>query len=42
MYAFTFGRNDKAVIIFRFDDADAALERLKAKGVNVVGSVDLV
>lgn len=41
MYAFAFGRNNKAVIVFRFDDADTALEALKAKGVNVVGGVDL-
>lgn len=41
MYAFTFGHSDKAVLIFRFDDADAALARLKERGVNVVGSVEL-
>ena len=41
MYAFTFGRSDKAVLIFRFDDADAALAALKARGVNVVGGVEL-
>jgi len=41
MYAFTFGRSDKAVLIFRFDDPDAALALLKARGVNVVGEVEL-
>ncbi len=41
MYAFTFGRNNRAVLIFRFDNADTALERLKDKGINVVGSVEL-
>jgi len=41
MYAFTFGRSDKAVLIFRFDDPDAALARLKERGVNVVGEVEL-
>lgn len=41
MYAFTFGRDSKAILIFRFDDADTALERLKTKGINVVGSVEL-
>lgn len=41
MYAFTFGRHNKAILIFRFDDADTALERLKEKGINVVGSVEL-
>lgn len=41
MYAFTFGRSDKAVLIFRFSDPDAALERLKNKGINMVGKVEL-
>jgi hypothetical protein len=41
IYAFTFGRSDKAVIIFRFNDPDVAVQRLKEKGVNVVGGVEL-
>jgi hypothetical protein len=41
MYAFTFGHQNKAILVFRFDNADTALEQLKAKGVNVVGGVDL-
>jgi hypothetical protein len=41
MYAFTFGRGETAVMIFRFSDPDAAIERLQAAGVNVVGSVGL-
>ncbi len=41
MYAFTSSRGDKAVMIFRFDDPDKAIERLKAGGVNVVGGVEL-
>lgn len=41
MYAFTFGRKEKAIMIFRFDDADAAVEALQKRGVNVVGSVAL-
>jgi hypothetical protein len=41
MYAFTASRGDKAVMIFRFDDPDKAIERLRAGGVNVIGSVDL-
>jgi hypothetical protein len=36
MYAFPFGRGDKAVLIFRFDQPDAAIERLRAAGVSVV------
>ena len=39
MYAFTFGRGDKAVLIFRFDRPDAAIERLQAAGISVVDSV---
>ncbi|MCL5269480.1 MAG: amino acid-binding protein [bacterium] len=41
MYAFTFGRGDKAIIIFRFEDADAAIEQLRSRGVNVVKGVEL-
>ena len=38
MYAFTFGRGDTAVLIFRFDNPDAAIARLQAAGINVVAS----
>jgi len=41
MYAFTFGRGDRAVMIFRFTDADAAIASLQTRGVNVVGGVEL-
>ena len=41
MYAFTFGREGKAVLIFRFDQPDAAIERLRAAGINVVEDVEL-
>ena len=41
MYAFTFGRKEKAVMVFRFDDPDKALELLRPNNVNVLGSVDL-
>jgi hypothetical protein len=41
MYAFPFGRGDRAVLIFRFDQPDAAIERLKVAGVNVVDGVDV-
>ena len=41
MYAFTFARNDKAVLIFRFDDPDQAIARLQAAGINVVDSVEI-
>lgn len=41
MYAFPFGRQDKAVLIFRFDKPDDAIARLQAAGWNVVGSVEV-
>ncbi len=41
LYAFTFGRDGRAVLIFRFDDPDAAIERLHAAGVNVVNGVEV-
>ncbi len=41
MYAFTFGRSDRAVLIFRFDKPDEAIARLQSAGINVVGSVEV-
>lgn len=41
MYAFTFGRQGKAVLIFRFDKPDDAIARLQAAGVSVVESVEV-
>jgi len=41
MYAFTFGRGETAVLIFRFNNPDAAIEQLQARGVNVVGSAEV-
>ena len=41
MYAFTFGRGDTAVMIFRFNKPDAAIARLQSAGINVVGSTEV-
>lgn len=41
MYAFTFGRGDRAILILRFDDVDAAVEKLRDKDVNMVNEVEL-
>ncbi|MDO4575642.1 MAG: amino acid-binding protein [Planctomycetia bacterium] len=41
MYAFTFHTADKAILVFRFDDPDAAVQVLQNQGVNVFDSVDL-
>jgi hypothetical protein len=41
MYAFTFRSKDKAMLVFRFDDPDAAIQVLQERGINVVGDVEL-
>ena len=41
MYAFTFRRGDRGVLVFRFDDPDTAIRVLQEKGINVVGNVEL-
>ncbi len=41
MYAFTFRREDKAIIVLRFEDPDAGIKVLQANGVNVIDSVEL-
>jgi len=38
MYAFPFVRGEKAVLIFRFDQPDAAIERLRERGFQVLSS----
>jgi len=41
MYAFTFRSEDRAVLVFRFNDPDGAIELLRSKSINVIGSVEL-
>jgi hypothetical protein len=41
MYAFTFGQQNKAALIFRFDQPDAAIEKLRAAGLNVLADVEV-
>jgi hypothetical protein len=41
MYAFTEKRDDKAVLIFRFENADAAIDALEHSAVNVIDDIDL-
>jgi hypothetical protein len=43
MYAFPFFRGERAVLIFRFDQPDAAIERLQKASINVLdrGSLDV-
>ena len=41
MYAFTFRSGAKAVMVFRFDDPAKAMAALEAKGIKVLGHVEL-
>lgn len=41
MYAFTFGQNHRAVMVFRFDNPDRAIEVMQDAGISVVDSVEL-
>ncbi len=41
VYAFTFRKNDSAVLVFRFDNPDKALDALKHAGMNVIADFDL-
>ena len=41
MYAFSLRREDKAILIFRFEDPDQAIEHLLAAGVKVVEAEEL-
>jgi hypothetical protein len=42
MYAFPYMRDDKAILIFRFNDPDVAIERLQAAGINLLASEELL
>jgi hypothetical protein len=41
MYAFTYGKDGRAVMIFRFEDPDRAIATLGAHGMRVLDSIDL-
>jgi hypothetical protein len=41
MYAFTFGREGRATLIFRFDRPTEAIECLRGAGINVLRAVQL-
>ena len=41
VYAAPFGRNGKAVLIFRFNDPDKAVQILREAGITVISSIDL-
>jgi len=42
MYAFTEKRGGKAVMIFRFDDIDAAKKALQKEGYQIVKNIDII
>lgn len=41
MYAITFGRKDKAVIVFRFDDQENAAEKLTSAGLELLSAAEI-
>ncbi len=41
MYAFPFGRGEKATLIFRFDNPDAALAQLQSAGISLIRHSEL-
>ena len=41
MYAFSYGKGDKAIMVFRFENPDKALELLSEKDVDTIKSIDL-
>jgi len=41
MYAFTFGKEGRAVLIFRFDKPDAAIARFRAAGISVLDGAEV-
>ena len=41
MYAFALRRNVKAVLLFRFEDPDAAIEVLQKAGIGIVQEADM-
>jgi hypothetical protein len=42
MYAFPYVRGDQAILIFRFNDPDAAIARLQSADINLVASDELL
>ncbi len=41
MYAFPFGHDEKAILVFRFDDLDAAIEQLQSSGISMLAREEL-
>jgi hypothetical protein len=41
MYAFTYGKSGQAIMVFRFEDPDKALEVLAKENIDVIKSIEL-
>jgi len=41
MYAFSYGKGDKAIMVFRFENPEKAIEVLSAKDIDTIKSIDL-
>jgi ACT domain-containing protein len=41
MYAFTFRYGEKAIMVFRFNDPDKAIDVLQKQGITVLNSIEL-
>jgi hypothetical protein len=41
MYAFTLKKEDKGVLVFRFDDPDRAVTTLQQHQINVVDQIEI-
>ena len=41
MYAFSYGKGDKAIMVFRFENPEKAIEALSAKDIDTIKSIDL-
>jgi hypothetical protein len=40
MYAFTYGAQDQAIIVFRFENPDAAVDTLEKHNINIAQGID--
>ena len=41
VYAFTFHKSSRAVLVFRFDDPDKAADALREANINVLAEIEL-
>ena len=41
MYAFSYGKGDKAIMVFRFENPDKAIEVLSDKNIDTGKNIDL-